>query len=91
MTLLLAVLTKNDSFRSYSTFVYLLHAHILNINTFTYTTRVRILAHGHELSGCVLADAYNLMLIFACIIMVPGPGPVYTAYDSSNIESGAPF
>ena len=21
--------------------------------------------HGHELSGCVLADAYNLMLIFA--------------------------
>ena len=27
------------------------------------------------------------------IIMLPGPGPgpVYTAYDSSNIESGAPF
>ena len=23
--------------------------------------------------------------------MLPGPGPVYTAYDSSNIESGAPF
>ena len=51
-------------------------------------------AHGQELiSGCVLADAYNLMLIFASyyIIMLPGPGPVYTAYDSSNIESGAPF
>ena len=56
MTLLFAVLTKNDSFRSYSTFVYLLRAHILNINTCTYTTS----AHGHELSGCVRADAYNL-------------------------------
>ena len=32
MTLLFAVLTKNDSFRSYSTFDYLLRAHILNIN-----------------------------------------------------------
>ena len=50
-------------------------------------------AHGHEFSGCVLAhaDAYNLMLILHRIIMLPGPGPVYTAYDSSNIESGAPF
>ena len=50
-------------------------------------------AHGHELiSGCVLADAFNLMLIFASYYyMLPGPGPVYTAYDSSNIESGAPF
>ena len=37
-TLLFAVLTKNDSFRSYSTFVYLLRTHILNINTCTYTT-----------------------------------------------------
>ena len=45
MTLLFAVLTKNDSFRSYSTFVYLLRAHILNINTCKYTTS----AHGHEL------------------------------------------
>ena len=36
MTLLFAVLTKNDSFRSYSTFVYLLRAYILNINTCTY-------------------------------------------------------
>ena len=25
--------------------------------------------------GCVRADAYNLILIFACIIMLPGPGP----------------
>ena len=25
------------------------------------------------------------------IVMLPGPGPVYTAYDLSNIESGAPF
>ena len=90
MTLLFAVLTKNDSFRSYSTFVYLLRAHILNINTCTYTTYTS--AHGHELiSGCVLADAYNLMLILHRIIMLPGPAPVYTAYDSSNIESGAPF
>ena len=23
--------------------------------------------------------------------MLPGPGPVYTVYDSANIESGAPF
>ena len=38
MTLLFAVLTKNNSFRSYSTFVYLLRAHILNINTCTHTT-----------------------------------------------------
>ena len=61
MTLLFANLTKNDSFRSYSTFVYLLRAHILNINTCTYTTSV----HGHELSECVRADAYNIILIFA--------------------------
>ena len=46
MTLLFAVLTENDSFRSYSTFIYLLRAHILNINTCMYTTS----AHGHELS-----------------------------------------
>ena len=77
MTLLLTVLTKNDSFRSYSTFIYLLRASIFNINTCTYTAS----AHGHELSGCVRADAYNLILIFAHIIMLPGPGPVYTAYD----------
>ena len=70
MTLLFAVLTKNDSFRSYSTFVYLLRVHILNINTCTYTTSTR----GHELGVCVRADAYNLILI---IIMLPGPGHVY--------------
>ena len=69
MTLLFAVLTKNDSFRSYSTFVYLLRAHIFNINTCTYTTS----AHGHELSGCVRADAYNLILIFASYYYAPWP------------------
>ena len=52
MTLLFSVLTKNDSFRSYSTFVYLLRAYILNIKTCKYTTS----AHGHELSGCVFAE-----------------------------------
>ena len=59
MTLLFAILTKNASFGSYSTFVYLLRAHILNINMHMYS------APGHELSGCVRADAYNLILIFA--------------------------
>ena len=73
MTLLFAVLTKNDLFKSYSTFVYLLRKHILNINTCTYTTS----AHGHELSGCVCADAYNLILIFASYYYVSCPGPVY--------------
>ena len=65
----------------------------MRISSISIRVRIqRIRAHGHELiSGCVLADAYNLMLIFARIIMLPGPGPVYTAYDSSNIESGAPF
>ena len=67
MTLLFAVLTKNESFRSYRTFVYLLRAHILNINTCTYTTS----AHGHELSGCVRADAYNLILIFESYYYAP--------------------
>ena len=71
MTLLFAVLTKNDSFRSYSTFIYLLRAHILNINTCTYTTS----AHGHELSGCVRADAFNLILIFASYYYAPWPWP----------------
>ena len=67
MTLLFTVLTKNDLFRSYSTFVYLLHVRILNINTCTCTTS----AHGHELSGCVLVDAYNLILIFASYYYAP--------------------
>ena len=93
MTLLFTVLTKNDSFRSYSTFVYLLRAHILNNYKYVCVRIQRICAHGHELSGCVLADAYNLMLIFASYYYAPWPWPVYwyTAYDSSNIESGAPF
>ena len=69
MTLLFAVLTKNDSFRSYSTFVYLLGVHMLNINTCTYTTS----GHGHELSGCVRADAYNLILILASYYYAPWP------------------
>ena len=43
MILLFAVLTKNDLFRSYSTFVYLLRAHILNINTCTYVYNVYVL------------------------------------------------
>ena len=66
-----AVLTKNNSFRSYSTFVYLLRAHILNINMCTYTTS----AHGHELSVCVRADAYNLILIFASYYHATWPWP----------------
>ena len=74
MTLLFVSLTKNDSFKRYSTFVYLLCVHILNINMRTYITS----AHGNELSECVLADAYNLILILHRIIMLssPGPGPV---------------
>ena len=66
MTYLLSViLTKNASFGSYSTFVYLLRVQILNINMRMYITS----AHGHELSGCVRADAYNLILIF-CIVLL---------------------
>ena len=34
-------------------------------------------AHGHELSRCVCADAYNLLLIFASYYYAPGPGPVF--------------
>ena len=48
----------------YSTFVYLLRVYILNINTCTYTTS------GHELSGCVRADAYNLILVFASYYLI---------------------
>ena len=55
MTLLFAILTKNASFRSYGTFVYLLCAHICNINIRRYITSAR----GHELSGRVRAHAYN--------------------------------
>ena len=60
--ILFAILTKNDSFRSYSTFVYiLLRAHILNINMRTYV------------SGCVRTDAYNL--IFASYYYAPWTWP----------------
>ena len=45
MTLLIAILTKNASFRSYGTFAYLLCAHIRNINMPVYTTS----AHRHQL------------------------------------------
>ena len=71
MTLLFVVLTKNDSFRSYSTFVFLLRAHILNINTCAYIIQ-RIHAHGHELiiSGCVLADAYNIILLCSLVLVL---------------------
>ena len=72
MTLLFAVLT-NDLFRSYSTFVYLLCAHILNINMCMYTTSI----HGHELSGCVRADVYKLILIFASYYYAPWPPAMY--------------
>ena len=34
-------------------------------------------AHGHELSGCVRADAYNLILIFALYYYAPWPCTVY--------------
>ena len=60
MTLLFEVSTKNASFRSYSTFVYPHHVYIPNINMCAYITS----AHGHELSGCILADAFNLMLVW---------------------------
>ena len=33
-------------------------------------------AHGHELSGCIRADTYNLILILHRIIMLPGLSPV---------------
>ena len=56
-TLIVAILTKNASFRSYGTFAYLLCAHICNINMCMYITSAR----GHELSGRVRAHAYNYM------------------------------
>ena len=57
-TLIVAILTKNASFRSYGTFAYLLRAHICNINMHMYITSAR----GHELNGHVRAHAYNYML-----------------------------
>ena len=73
MTLLFAILTKNASFRSYSTFVYLVRAHILNI--YTYITN----AHGHKYSWCIRAEAYNLILNFASYYYAPWP---FTVCDS---------
>ena len=76
-TLLFAILTKKASSRSHNTFVYLLRAHIRNINMCMYITSAR----GHELSGCVREDAYNL--IFASYYYYGSwPWPcVYTVYD----------
>ena len=56
-TLIVTILTKNASFRSYGTFAYLLRAHICNINMRMFITS----ACGHELSGRVRAHAYNYM------------------------------
>ena len=53
--MIVATLTGNASFRSYSTFAYLLRVHIRNINMHRYITS----AHGHELSGRFRAHAYN--------------------------------
>ena len=53
--LIVATLTKNASFRSFGTFVYLLRAHIRNNILRRYITSAR----GHELSGRVRAHAYN--------------------------------
>ena len=46
--------SKNASFRSYSTFVYLLRVHIYPQYKYAYVHNYS--AHGHELSGCVRAD-----------------------------------
>ena len=57
--------------------------HIRNINyTHTYITN----AQGRELSGCVRADAYNLISIFLHrIIMLSGPGPVLCMIRESHV------
>ena len=62
-TLIVAILTKNASFRSYGTFAYLLRAHIRNINMRKYITSAR----GHELSGRVHAHAYNYYAWAECV------------------------
>ena len=54
---MVAILTKNSSFRSYGTFAYLLRAHICIINMRMYITSAR----GHELSGRVRSHTYNYM------------------------------
>ena len=60
-TLLIAILTKNASFRSYGTFAYLLRAHIRNINMCRYIASAG--ARGRELSGRVRADANNFAVL----------------------------
>ena len=87
MTLLFSVLTENDSFRSCIQHIRLPPSCAYSQYKYVYIGTQ--LYSAHELSECVRADAYNLILIFASyliIIMLPGPGPVYiyiyTAYDS---------
>ena len=87
MTLLFAILTKNASSGSCSTFVYLLRAHILNINMRAYITS----AHGHELSRCVRVDAYNLILIFASYCYAPWPWPCISLSDQIQVEAKSIF
>ena len=53
--IVVAILTKNASFRSYGTFAYLFRALIRNINMCRYITSARV----HELSGRVCTHAYN--------------------------------
>ena len=60
--------------------------------------RISSYKYAYLRSGCVRVGAYNLILIFASFIMLPGrgpgPGPVLCIDDSwkaRNIESGAPF
>ena len=57
------ILTKNASFRSYSTFAYLLRAHICNINMLGGRYRYITSARGHELSGLVHVFAQTLIII----------------------------
>ena len=89
MTLLFTILTKNSLFRSYSTFAYLLLAHIHNINMQMYITSAR----AHELSGCVRADAYLHHTYYYTPWPWPWPWPctVYDSWKACNIESGTPY
>ena len=69
--------SKNASFRSYSTFVYLLRVHIYPQYKYAYVHNYS--AHGHELSGCVRADAdayIRVCIVLLCSLHGLGPGPV---------------
>ena len=99
MTLLFAVLTKNDSFRSYGTFVYLLRAHILNINTCTYTT-YRWFSNGrgtlrHFTSGGqIIRDTqYAVRASQFChrILEMPDTCVVYKCTNRAGITAGVGF